>query len=154
MIVTPDFWYFFIVVVILIIIACYAALAIFLNKFNKKVYGTSTVMSWIPFANVYLLGKLTFSKDAGYGLIALFLLSGTLKLTFDRTTIVLSLPNVLQVILGAVFAGAFIATLIFAINKYDKISTNNSNDNKNKEKKTKNEKKDEIANANDEFFNN
>lgn len=144
---TTNFLYFFIAIIILILITCYAVLAIFLNNFNKKVYGTSTVMAWIPFANVYLLGKLTFNKDAGYGLIALFLLSGTLKLTFDRTTIVLSLPNVLQVILGAVFAGTFIATLIYGIQKYTNL------DNKKHSKKKEN-KKSEIAKANDDFFNN
>ena len=145
---TTTFLYFCIAVVVVMLIALYMAFAVFLNNFNKKVTGTSTVMSWIPFANVYLLGKLTFSKDAGYGLIALFILSGTLRLTFDRTTIILSLPNVLQVILGAVFAGDFIATLIFGINKYDKISSQHTNN------KKKTVKKEEIAKANDEFFNN
>lgn len=147
---TTTFLYFCIAIVIVMLIALYMAFAVFLNNFNKKVTGTSTVMSWIPFANVYLLGKLTFSKDVGYGLIALFILSGTLRLTFDRTTIILSLPNVLQVILGAVFAGAFIATLIFGINKYDSISTKHSSNNKKKTVK----KDDEIKKANDEFFNN
>ena len=114
---TSTFLYFCIAVVIVMLIALYIAFAVFLNNFNKKVTGTSTVMSWIPFANVYLLGKLTFNKDAGYGLIALFILSGTLRLTFDRTTIVLSLPNVLQVILGAVFAGTFIQKQMMKLSK-------------------------------------
>ena len=146
---TTTFLYFIISVVVVLLVALYAAFSVFLNNFNKKVYGTSTSMSWIPFANIYLLGKLTFSKDAGYGLIALLILSGTLRLTFNKTTIVLSLPNVLQVILGAVFSGAFIATLIFGINKYDRLMENNTNN-----KKKKNKKEDEIAKANDEFFNN
>ena len=124
---TENFLYFFIAIIILIIITFYAVLAIFLNNFNKKVNGTPTVMAWIPFANVYLLGKLTFNKDAGYGLIALFLLSGTLRLTFDKTTIVLSLPNVLQVILGAVFAGTFIATLIYGVQKYTNLDNKKHN---------------------------
>ena len=144
---TSNFLYFFIAIIILVIITCYALLAIFLNNLNKKVNGTTSVMAWIPLANVYLLGKLTFSKDAGYGLVALFILSGTLKLTFATTTIVLSLPNVLQIILGAVFAGAFIATLIFGIQKYDNISTK-------KHGKKKIAKKEEVSKANDEFFNN
>ena len=127
---TANFLYFFIAVIILILITCYAILAVFLNNFNKKVYGTSTVMAWIPFANIYLLGKLTFNKDVGYGLIALFLLSGTLKMTFDKISITLSLPNVLQITLGAIFAGTFIATLIYGVQKYsdleNKKNTKNS----------------------------
>lgn len=145
-----GFLYFFIIVIILIVVACYAAVAIFLTRFSKKVYGEPSVMSWIPVANVYLLGKLTFSKDAGYGLVALLILSGTLTLTFDKITIVLSLPNVLQIVLGAVFAGTFVATLIFGIKKYGKLKTNN---NGNKEIKTSKETE-EIAKANDAFFNN
>ncbi len=127
---TANFLYFFVAVIILILITCYAILAVFLNNFNKKVYGTSTVMAWIPFANIYLLGKLTFNKDVGYGLIALFLLSGTLKMTFDKISITLSLPNVLQITLGAIFAGTFIATLIYGVQKYsdleNKKNTKNS----------------------------
>ena len=146
---TSNFLYFFIAIIILIIITCYALLAVFLNNFNKKVNGTPSVMAWIPLANVYLLGKLTFSKDAGYGLVALFILSGTLKLTFATTTIVLSLPNVLQVILGAVFAGAFIVTLIFGIQKYSEIDTKKHN----KKRQAKKEETKEISKANDEFFN-
>ena len=145
-----GFLLFFIIVIILIFVICYAALAIFLNNFNKKMYGESTVMAWIPFANIYLLGKLTFNKDAGYGLVALFVLSGTIRLTFDRTTIVLSLPNVLQIVLGAVFAGAFVATLIFGIRKYGRIK-NVSNNNKNV--KT-NEEIEKISKENDAFFDN
>ncbi len=121
---TSSFLYLFIAIIIVILIMLYTMLAIFLNNFHKKVYGTPNVMAWIPLANVYLLGKLTFNKDAGYGLVALFILSGTLKLTFDKTTIVLSLPNVMQVVFGAVFAGAFIATLIFGIRKYDSTKEN------------------------------
>ena len=127
---TANFLYFFVAVIILILITCYAILAVFLNNFNKKVYGTSTVMAWIPFANIYLLGKLTFNKDVGYGLIALFLLSGTLKMTFDKISVTLSLPNVLQITLGAIFAGTFIATLIYGVQKYsdleNKKNTKNS----------------------------
>ena len=145
-----GFLLFFIIVIILIFVICYAALAIFLNNFNKKMYGESTVMAWIPFANIYLLGKLTFNKDAGYGLVALFVLSGTIRLTFDRTTIVLSLPNVLQIVLGAVFAGAFVATLIFGIRKYGRIK-NVSNNN---EKVKTNEEIEKISKENDAFFDN
>lgn len=146
-----GFLLFFIIVIILIFVICYAALAIFLNNFNKKMYGESTVMAWIPFANIYLLGKLTFNKDAGYGLTALLVLSGTIKLTFDRTTIVLSLPNIIQMILGAVFAGTLVATIIFGVRKYGRIKNNPSNNN---EKVKTNEEIEKISKENDAFFDN
>ena len=140
-----GFLYFFITVILLIFIICYAFLAIFLNNFHKKIYGQSTVMAWIPLANIYLLGKLTFGKDVGYGLVALFLLSCTLTMRIDRMTIVLSLPDILQMILGAIFSGSFVATIIFAIKKYGKLKTNNKNN------ETKEIEK--IVKENNDFFN-
>ena len=144
-----GFLYFFIIVILLIVVACYAAVAIFLTRFSKKVYGESSVMAWIPIANIYLLGKLTYSKDAGYGLVALLILSCTLTLTIDKTTITLYLPHTLQIILGAVFAGTFVATLIFGIKKYGNLKNSNGNKEIKKSKETE-----EIAKANDAFFNN
>lgn len=144
-----GFLYFFIIIIILIVVICYAALAIFLTHFSEKMEGEPSVMAWIPFANIYLLGKLTFNKDTGYGLVALFVLSCTLTLQIDKTTIILSLPGIVQVILGAAFAGAFVAVLIFGIRKYGRLSS------KNKESNIKSNKEiEEIAKENDKFFNN
>ena len=148
-----GFLYFFIIVLIVIFVICYIALAMFLSRFSKKVYGEPSVMAWIPFANIYLLGKLTFNKDAGYGLVALLVLSCTLTIQINRTTIILSLPSVMQIILGAVFAGAFVATIIFGVRKYGKLNTNSSANNQ--KKKTKSNKEiEEVVKANDDFFNN
>lgn len=148
-----GFLYFFIIVLIVIFVICYIALAMFLSRFSKKVYGEPSVMAWIPFANIYLLGKLTFNKDAGYGLVALLVLSCTLTIQINRTTIILSLPSVMQIILGAVFAGAFVATIIFGVRKYGKLNTNSSASNQNKETKS-NKEIEEVVKANDDFFNN
>lgn len=148
-----GFLYFFIIVLIVIFVICYIALAMFLSRFSKKVYGEPSVMAWIPFANIYLLGKLTFNKDAGYGLVALLVLSCTLTIQINRTTIILSLPSVMQIILGAVFAGAFVATIIFGVRKYGKLNSNSSASNQNKETKS-NKEIEEVVKANDDFFNN
>ena len=118
---TSSFLYFFLIMLIIVVMICYVALAILLNNFSKKIEGKPNIMAWIPFSNIYLLGKLTFSKDVGYGLLALLILSCTLTLKIDRMTIILSLPSVLQMILGAAFAGAFVAVLIFGIRKYEKL---------------------------------
>ena len=118
---TSSFLYFFLIMLIIVVMICYVALAIFLTNFSKKIEGKPNIMAWIPFSNIYLLGKLTFSKDVGYGLLALLILSCTLTLKIDRMTIILSLPSVLQMILGAAFAGAFVAILIFGIRKYEKL---------------------------------
>ena len=112
---TSSFLYFFLIMLIIVVMICYVALAIFLTNFSKKIEGKPNIMAWIPFSNIYLLGKLTFSKDVGYGLLALLILSCTLTLKIDRMTIILSLPSILQMILGAAFAGAFVAVFIFYI---------------------------------------
>lgn len=148
-----GFLYFFIVMLLVIFVVCYAALAIFLNSFNKKLYGKSSIMAWIPFANVFLLGKLTFNKDAGYGLVALFVLSCTLTMRIDRMTIIISLPGVIQMVLGGVFAGAFVVTLIFGVRKYAKLDVKNTRVSHKQETKD-NKEIEEIVKANDEFFNN
>ena len=118
---TSSFLYFFLIMLIIVVMICYVALAILLTNFSKKIEGKPNIMAWIPFSNIYLLGKLTFSKDVGYGLLALLILSCTLTLKIDRMTIILSLPSILQMILGAAFAGAFVAVLIFGIRKYEKL---------------------------------
>lgn len=118
---TSSFLYFFLIMLIIVVMICYVALAIFLTNFSKKIEGKPNIMAWIPFSNIYLLGKLTFSKDVRYGLLALLILSCTLTLKIDRMTIILSLPSILQMILGAAFAGAFVAVLIFGIRKYEKL---------------------------------
>ena len=136
-----EFFYFYIIVILLIVVICYATLAIFLTHFSEKVEGKPSVMAWIPFANIYLLGKLTFNKDTGYGLVALFVLSYTLTLQIE---------GIIQMILGAAFAGAFVAVLIFGVRKYDRL-----NSSKDKGNNTKSNKEiEEIVKANDKFFNN
>ena len=60
----------FLLIGLAIVIAIYIATAIFLNKFNKLVYGKGTAKAWIPIANIYLLGKLTVNKFVGWILVA------------------------------------------------------------------------------------
>ena len=150
-----NYLIFCITILIIIVIICYVALAVFLNNFSKKVYGEPSVMAWIPFANIYLLGKLTFNREVGYGLVALFVLSGTLTLTYSSFTVILRLPHLLQTILGAIFAGALVSTIIFGLRKYDQLEENSSSNNSRKKPKKKTNKEiEKIAKENDEFFNN
>lgn len=59
-------------------IALFIIQSIFLNKFNKLVYGKGTLLAWIPGVNLYILGKIMFNKAIGYILVILFFLSSTL----------------------------------------------------------------------------
>ena len=58
-------------VILAIILAIYIIVGIFLNKFNKLLYGYGTALAFIPIGNVYLMGKLAFNKAVGYILIGL-----------------------------------------------------------------------------------
>ncbi len=60
-----------IIVVLLLAIALYIAQALFLNKFNKYTRGKGTWQAWVPIANLYLLGDLTFNNIVGWILVIL-----------------------------------------------------------------------------------
>ena len=58
-------------VILAISLAIYIAVGIFLNKFNKLLYGQGTALAFVPVGNLYLMGKLAFNKAVGYILIGL-----------------------------------------------------------------------------------
>ena len=66
----------FFLIAMLIILAIYIIEALILNSLNKKIYGEGTWQAWVPFANVYLLGKLTVNKTVGWILLILAFFSG------------------------------------------------------------------------------
>ena len=52
-----------------VVILIYILVGILLNKLNKVMYGKGTALAFIPFCNVYLLGKLTINKIVGWVLL-------------------------------------------------------------------------------------
>ena len=58
-----------IIFTLLIAIALYIAQALFLNHFNKYTRGKGTWQAWVPIANLYLLGDLTFNNIVGWILV-------------------------------------------------------------------------------------
>ena len=110
------------VVLLLVIIAIYVLYAMFLNNFNKLVYGKGTALAWIPGCNIYLLGKLTVNKIVGWVLVVLMLLSGSYTTTVngvENTTTIL--PQPIGTIVSSVYSLAFFGLLIYAIIKYNKL---------------------------------
>lgn len=111
------------------IIAIYVVIAIFLNKFNKLVYGKGTPMCFIPFANVYLLGKLAVNKMVGWALIIGFFLTGRLTITVNNyETVYRFLPENISHIFFKIEGLIILALLIYAVVRYFeiKISKNES----------------------------
>lgn len=112
----------FVIIVFVIVIAIYIACARFLSKFNKLVYGKGTALAWIPIANVYLLGKLTINKVAGWVLVACSLLSGTYTTTINgiETTHTI-LPEGISWLVSTVYSIAVLVLFIYAIIKYNQL---------------------------------
>ena len=47
---------------IIILIILWIIEGIIINKLHKEMYGKATALAWVPFCNIYLLGKLTVNK--------------------------------------------------------------------------------------------
>lgn len=71
-----------IVIFLIIVILIYVFSSILLSKLNKLMYGKGTAMAWIPFARIYLLGKLTFNETVGIILLAVNVLTYMLALDY------------------------------------------------------------------------
>ena len=113
-----------VVVLFAVFVIVYVSIAIFLNKFNKLVYGKSTALAWIPICNIYLLGKLTINKLVGWILVILMILSSNLSVGGNQVTIIPE--NIKSIMIPAMGIIEFIL-LIYAIVKYNKMKKNTYN---------------------------
>lgn len=111
----------YIIVILVIVIALYITIGIFLNKFNKLVYGKATPMAFIPLVNVYLLGKLTISKPVGLVLAIIPLLTGTLTTNINGEENTYSLfPSDISSKINLIASIVTLGLLIYAIFLYFK----------------------------------
>ena len=117
----------FAIALLAIVIAIYVAQAIFLNKFNKLVYGKGTALAWIPGGNVYLLGKLAINKIVGWILFACWVstieFTSTINGVEKKASI---LPESISNIVSTIYSLAVIIIFIYAIIKYRNMKNNNT----------------------------
>lgn len=118
----------YLIIFIIIFIAIYIAVGIFLNKFNKLVYGKGTPMAFIPIVNIYLLGKLTVGKPVGLILVFVPFLTGTLTTNINGventyTLLPADISNKISMIVNIVTFGLF----IYAIFLYFKLKKEKNN---------------------------
>ena len=66
------------VMFIVVLIVVYIIWGLFLNSFNKLVEGHGTILGFLPIANLYLLGKLTFNSFMGLMLVLASFVCGAL----------------------------------------------------------------------------
>ena len=118
----------YLVIILIVVLAIYIAVSIFLNKFNKLVYGTGTALAWIPICNVYLLGKLTFNKIVGWVLVACIFLTASYSTTINGVTKTYTiLPSNISDTVEDIYGLAVFILLIYAIIKYNKLKKEKNN---------------------------
>lgn len=108
------------ILILVIAIAFYVTAGIVLFKLNRIIYGTGTPMAWIPFCNIYLLGKLTFNKCVGWILIILGIFSSTFQFTINGQNVISGtiLPSEIIPIISTGYSIVVIILFIYAIVKY------------------------------------
>lgn len=113
---------FFVLILIFII---YVVQAIFLSKFNKLVSGRGTAMGWVPIANIYLLGKLTFNRLVGWILVVLIFSTATLTVTINGVENKYKLfSDDVNMVVSRFLALLILGLFIYAIIKYVDLKRN------------------------------
>ena len=126
-----QFFMAYMFVFLIITIVIYIAVGIFLNKFNRLVYGKGTPMAFIPIVNIYLLGKLTFNKKVGLIItIVPIILTGTLNITVNGVETSYTLfPDNIGNIISNIFSLIYLGLFIYAIYLYFKLKKEKNNSN-------------------------
>ena len=111
--------------ILALIIALYVLKGIALTSLNKLMNGKATPLAWIPFANIYLLGKLTFNKIIGWVLIVWLISMMTIQVGVGGTVKSYSIiPSSIRGPLMIVYLLAQIFLIIYAFCKCSKIKKN------------------------------
>jgi len=112
----------------LIMLFIYILISIFLNKFNRLVYGKGTAMCFIPIANIYLIGKLAVNKTVGWLLVIGIFLNARYTITINNVETVYRLfPENVSEILYKVEECIIFVLFIYGINKYFEIKNSKKN---------------------------
>lgn len=110
------------IVILIFIFIIYVVQAIFLSKFNKLKNGYGTAMGWVPIANIYLLGKLTFNKIVGLLLVVLIFSTSTLTITINGVENKYKLfPDDINAVVSKLLMLLILELFIYAIIKYIRI---------------------------------
>ena len=104
------------------LIAIYIACSKFLSNFNKLKYGKGTILAWLPFTSIYLMGKLAFNELAGWSLLVICILSSSYTVTVNGVETVQTIaPASIQGPLSKIFPLLNFGVLVCCILKYNKL---------------------------------
>ena len=104
------------------LIAIYIVCSKFLSNFNKLKYGKGTILAWLPFTSIYLMGKLTFNELAGWGLLVICILSSSYTVTVNGVETVQTIaPASIQGPLSKIYPLLNLGVFVYCIFKYNKL---------------------------------
>lgn len=108
------------IIILVVAMAFYATTGIILFKLNTIMYGKGTPMAWIPFCNMYLLGKLTVNKWMGWLLVILGLISTSFQIDIMGNNVIRGtfLPPGIVLIISTGYSIIVLILFIYAIIKY------------------------------------
>lgn len=108
----------FAMLALVLVILIYIAISSFLNKFHKLVYGKGTILVWLPFTQVYMLGKLAVNKTVGWIMVIASIM------TTKFTTTVNGIETESQLLsepFSSMVSIAQLILLVYAIIKYNRL---------------------------------
>ena len=104
------------------LITIYIVCSKFLSNFNKLKYGKGTILAWLPFTSIYLMGKLAFNELAGWGLLVICILSSSYTVTVNGVETVQTIaPASIQGPLSKIYPFLNLGVLVCCILKYNKL---------------------------------
>lgn len=118
----------FAILVLSFVLIVYIILGVVLTKLNKKIYGKATILAWLPFFNIYLLGKLTIGRLMGFVLVFFSLLGTRYEFSNGGNTVIyVIIPDFLRPYYLVFYALIIISLFICAIVKLNKLSKGEEN---------------------------
>lgn len=104
------------------LITIYIVCSKFLSNFNKLKYGKGTILAWLPFTSIYLMGKLAFNNLVGWGLLVICILSSSYTVTVNGVETVQTIaPASIQGPLSKIYPFLNLGVLVCCILKYNKL---------------------------------
>ena len=104
------------------LITIYIVCSKFLSNFNKLKYGKGTILAWLPFTSIYLMGKLAFNELAGWSLLVICILSSSYTVTVNGVETVQTIaPASIQGPLSKIYPLLNLGVFVYCIFKYNKL---------------------------------
>lgn len=129
-----DSLLFFLFIGLIIVLVIYILESLLINGLHKLMYGKGTILAWLPFTNVYLLGKLTVNTTVGWLLVVITILTSDFvyRLGFMFGEVFASYTLLLMAYIGPFLTILRVASLgfwIYAVIKYFKLKDEKKNAN-------------------------